>query len=559
MGYGMTEKEIELLLSKMSHIFDMSRDGSWFMGRDRVIRHYNQHFYSQFDLPSDEVTLDQWLALVHPIDKAQLSERVDEHEQGDSREMVTEYRVKTKNNGYIWLEATGVIIADEEGSYMVGSHRDISEQKLLREYFYRVAYHDGDTGLYNRLKWIEDIEHNEDGAVLITVSVDNFKDYDRLWGGSFAKEVVARLVKWVNEQQSDYEIYRVSETQFVLRTLSGLSVEALTLALKSLLEAFNDDIYVDEHLLTDDVSVGGLYECDLDRDSPLSLLYQITDYASDNGGVTVYQGDVKNAIDRWFVIKDSIRSAIENEDITIAVQPIFDSVTNQIISYEALARWTHQDLGYVSPVEFIPLAEQRGLITVLGKLVFRKACEFVRRCPIDSDNRPKVNINVSVIQLRDPDFVTDIVSIANQYKVPTSRIVLELTESHILDSSTVCHEQISKAKQAGFEISLDDFGAGYSSIISLFRQPLNQIKLDKSLVEDCQHDASCRNLVTYLVQLCKDKGMSLVSEGIESAEMQAFMQELGASHLQGFGLGKPKLIDAYLHEESTDELDESVE
>ncbi|ENY8012712.1 EAL domain-containing protein [Vibrio fluvialis] len=246
------------------------------------------------------------------------------------------------------------------------------------------------------------------------------------------------------------------------------------------------------------------------------------------------------------MVCDSLNEAISNESIYIALQPIVDRKANTITSYEALARWEHPLLGRVSPAEFIPLAEKLDLMTELGYLVIKQACRFIAGYDRSHSDKPSVNINVSVLQLADKDFLGTLCNIANEQGVAYDRIVLEITESHFLDQDETCVEMVKKIKSKSFKISLDDFGAGYSSITSLFRLPLHQIKLDRSLVEDALASKPCRSLINYLVHHCENQNIELVAEGVETEITENLLKGMGVYIMQGFGLHRPEPAETWL-------------
>ncbi|MBY8072541.1 EAL domain-containing protein [Vibrio fluvialis] len=273
---------------------------------------------------------------------------------------------------------------------------------------------------------------------------------------------------------------------------------------------------------------------------------QVIDYAYSHGGVSIYTEEVRTAVDRYFVVSDSLDEAISNESIYIALQPIVDRRTNTIRSYEALARWDHPLLGRVSPAEFIPLAEKLDLMMELGYLVIKQACRFIAGYDRSHSDRPSVNINVSVLQLADKDFLEILCNIANEQGVASDRIVLEITESHFLDQDGTCIEMVKKIKSKSFKISLDDFWAGYSSITSLFRLPLHQIKLDRSLVEDALTSEPCRSLIKHLVHHCENQNIELVAEGVETETIENLLEGIGVYFMQGFGLYRPEPAETWL-------------
>ncbi|MBY8285836.1 PAS domain-containing protein [Vibrio fluvialis] len=140
------------LLNKLIHVFDSSKDGLWYMGYDDRVQFYNSRFYEQFEMPVEDSTLDDWIKLIHPLDRDSFSKRVISHKEGNTTRVISEYRVLTRQGRYLWIEATGIIVEDDDETYMVGCHRDVSESRLFNDYLSVMVHHDSETGLYNRHK-----------------------------------------------------------------------------------------------------------------------------------------------------------------------------------------------------------------------------------------------------------------------------------------------------------------------------------------------------------------------------------------------------------------------
>ncbi|EKO3382276.1 EAL domain-containing protein [Vibrio fluvialis] len=534
------------LLNKLIHVFDSSKDGLWYMGYDDRVQFYNSRFYEQFEMPVEDSTLDDWIKLIHPLDRDSFSKRVISHKEGNTTRVISEYRVLTRQGRYLWIEATGIIVEDDDETYMVGCHRDVSESRLFNDYLSVMVHHDSETGLYNRHKWLEVTNACTKEGVVFAVSIRNMHHYIRQWGGRVTTEVVSALSDWFDSRLDEVELYRVSPEVFALRCpypipclqVAQIANEATDGLLKSEDLGFS--------IAKSDVAIAVINESEFESTLPLNILMQVIDYAYSHGGVSIYTEEVRTAVDRYFVVSDSLDEAISNESIYIALQPIVDRRTNTIRSYEALARWDHPLLGRVSPAEFIPLAEKLDLMMELGYLVIKQACRFIAGYDRSHSDRPSVNINVSVLQLADKDFLEILCNIANEQGVASDRIVLEITESHFLDQDGTCIEMVKKIKSKSFKISLDDFGAGYSSITSLFRLPLHQIKLDRSLVEDALTSEPCRSLIKHLVHHCENQNIELVAEGVETEIIENLLEGIGVYFMQGFGLYRPEPAETWL-------------
>ena len=254
--------------------------------------------------------------------------------------------------------------------------------------------------------------------------------------------------------------------------------------------------------------------------------------------------------DRYFTIRDSLVRAIDENQISIVLQPIWDETQGKIVSFESLARWFHPQLGAIGPNEFIPLSEELNLVYKLGLSLFRQSCQFLARFDRTSDERPSVNVNVSALQLIESEFLTDICKIAEQEGVETYRVTIEITESHFFDSDESGVRLIREIRQRGFRISLDDFGSGYSSMINVFKLPLQQIKTDKTLIDHTNEIAACRTLIEFLIHHCLENNIELVAEGVETPELKVMLAEMGVSLFQGYGLFMPEEANVWLQDKN---------
>jgi len=230
----------------------------------------------------------------------------------------------------------------------------------------------------------------------------------------------------------------------------------------------------------------------------------------------------------------------------IALQPIVEASTGNLISFEALARWEHPELGTISPAEFIPIAERLGNIHAIGLLVLKHACQYLMMFDASHQARPLVNVNVSAHQLLKEGFVDDVCEIVARFGLSPSRIVLEMTESYLLDEDLTITATLNVLHAKGFKLSIDDFGAGMSAITSLFRLPLYQVKLDRSLVHEAMRREACLKLITYLCEFGHTHNISLVAEGVETSAMFKTLTEVGVPYIQGYFLYKPCSPEVWL-------------
>lgn len=536
----------QLLLS----LLDTASEGLWFMGDDNVVQFYNSTFYQQFNLPSESPSLEDWLELVHPQDRTQLVKEVELYQKYHTTSRVkTRYRVKNLSGRYLWIEVTGVRAEFNGGFAMVGSHKDVSDEVFLNQYLTHMANHDSETGLFNRHYFLQSFPRIKEKGWLFVCCLTQLQQFQRRVGNDASGALSSTLVSTLDHVFSlKYGLYRISADVFVVQIDEELDA-ALVLELMNQIESeFQGQSQLKgcSSTLTSRVGIGALPVNIINPENPLEQIFNLSEYARLVSSPVTYTDDSQHDIDRYFEIHDALEEAIESHQITIALQPIIEGLTGNIISFEALARWNHPELGHISPIEFIPIAEKQGYIHALGMLVLTHACQYLTTFDESHAARPLINVNVSAHQLLKDSFVDDVFDVATQAGVSPSRIVLEVTESYLLDENPTINRTLNILHTHGFKLSIDDFGAGMSAVTSLFRLPLYQVKLDRSLINEAMRLEACMKLITYLCDFGRGHNIALVAEGVETTDMLDKLIKIGVPYLQGYCLYRPSEPQVWL-------------
>ncbi len=246
----------------------------------------------------------------------------------------------------------------------------------------------------------------------------------------------------------------------------------------------------------------------------------------------------KGIMERMF-LENSLREAVKNMDFTLNYQPILDFSSEKICSLEALIRWNSPELGPVSPVVFIKLAEENGLIIPIGNWVLRTGCSFAAKLAAEGYPGITVSINISPVQLMQADFVQNVKAIVASCGVEPDRIKLEITESVLIDSFESGLRKLNELKDYGFHISLDDFGQGYSSLTYLRRLPINIIKIDKAFIDDIQENEGNDQIVYAITELSHRMGLTVYAEGVETEQQLRYLKSIKCDGIQGYIISKP--------------------
>lgn len=529
-------------------LFDTTSEGLWFMTRDNVVEFYNTPFYEQFDMPLEGSTFDDWLTLVHPKDRESLQGKVDGHQnEAPSTHVKTRYRVKNRFGHYLWIEAIGTLVEQEGDVIMVGTHKNVSEEVFLNQYLSHIANHDSETGLYNRHQFFKDMVGFDERGWLFTCCFTQLHEAQRRFGQETTSRLISTLVAVLDDTLSlRYGLYRISGDTLVFTVEQSMtSKQAMTL-MTTVDARFLQQRRDREVTLTTQLGLGALSRSDRASAQLLTQVFNVSEYARLVESPVTYAGPSRKAIQRYFQIEDTLDAAITHRQIDIALQPIVASATGDLVSYEALARWTHPALGVVSPGEFIPMAEKLNYIHALGIVVLEKACQFLSAFDKAHKSRPSINVNVSVQQLLQSTFVDDVMAVVIDNQLSPSRVVLEITESYLLENSNVLTTTLNVLHRRGFKLSIDDFGAGMTAITGLFSLPLYQVKLDRALVMEAMRLPACLKLVSYLCEYGRSHGIAIVAEGVETTEMFDRLTSTGVPYLQGFCLYRPCAPDVWL-------------
>jgi EAL domain-containing protein (putative c-di-GMP-specific phosphodiesterase class I) len=238
-------------------------------------------------------------------------------------------------------------------------------------------------------------------------------------------------------------------------------------------------------------------------------------------------------------IEHDLRHAIENDELEIHYQPEFDSQSGRLVRFEALARWRHPLLGPVSPLKFITVAEQTGLIIPLGRWMMTRACQDALAWQGREESPVQVAVNVSSVQFSRDDFAETVVQVLEETGLASSLLQIELTESVVMPGYEETLEKMKRLQSMGITISLDDFGTGYSSLSYLPRLPFDALKIDQSFVAQLEVRADSWAMVQSLISLAHNLNMAVIAEGVETAVQMQILRDLGCDEMQGYLLGKP--------------------
>ncbi len=271
-------------------------------------------------------------------------------------------------------------------------------------------------------------------------------------------------------------------------------------------------------------------------------------YVAKRGGtnrIVFFSEDLGVSVLERFTLEHELRRALTNGELSVHYQPEFDILTNELVRFEALARWTHPIMGVIPPLQFIPIAEECGLIIPLGSYILERACMEALTWQDLADHPIQVAVNVSSVQFARSSFVEEIVEILEKTGLRPDLLQLELTESATLISIHHASETMRRLKEIGVTMAMDDFGTGYSCLSYLPKLAFDALKIDRSFVRELMTSPEARALVESILTLARNLHMKVIIEGIENEEQLALVGELGGDEAQGYLLGRPGPDPAY--------------
>ena len=405
------------------------------------------------------------------------------------------------------------------------------------------------TGLPNRRLFRDRLRQallgaRRDGALVATfiLDLDRFKEVNDTLGHHagdlLLEQVGARLASMLREADT---VARFGGDEFaILAPRLDAPADADEMA-ERIAVAMADPFVLDGVAIHVEPSIG-IALAPLDAEDPDTLIQRadIAMYNAKHGslGHAFYSSDGDPYSARRLAMVAELRGAIESRALELHYQPKVDVATGQVIGVEALARWTHPELGPVSPGEFVPIAEQTGLIKPMTLAILELALADARRW-VDAGLDLPVSVNISVRNLLDPDLVGQIDYLLSRFGVSPDRLALELTESVVMSDQRRAHEVLERLNAMGIDLSVDDFGTGYSSLAYLKGLPVDELKIDRSFVMNMTTDPADKFIVRCAVDLGRDLGLRVIAEGVEDEETLAALSALGCHAAQGYFFSRP--------------------
>jgi diguanylate cyclase (GGDEF)-like protein len=540
----------------------VGRVGSWYLKRGSDALEWSHETYRIFDVEQGSpVSYERFIELVHSDDRNGVEQALQAALSGKSYRC--EYRICLENR-IVWLLAQGEPDRDDQGTLtgVVGTIQDITERKEAEERIFRLAYFDGLTGLPNRQSFLELLsreigraQRKDERLAVLFVDLDGFKNVndtlghhagdlilqwaaDRLQNALRPSDVVSRGAHAGTEVQ----LARLGGDEFTALVCDlGRGEDALGVAHR-LRDLMRRPFVIDGRDVVMTSSIGiALYPDDgLDAETLLkhadSAMYHAKSQGRDN--CQFYSASLTRQAMQRLERASDLRRALERNEFGLVYQPQFDLASGQVRSVEALIRWNHPTHGVVAPLDFIPLAEEIGLIVPIGEWVLRKACADGAAWQ-RAGNPLRVAVNLSPRQFKDAQLVERVRAALAQSGLTPCLLELEITEGTAMEDTAATLVTLKAMRDSGVRIALDDFGTGYSSLSYLRKMPIDQLKVDRSFVSGLPDDRESHAIVRAILSLAKSLGFDVTAEGVETFDQAQILEELACDKLQGFYFSRP--------------------
>jgi diguanylate cyclase (GGDEF)-like protein/PAS domain S-box-containing protein len=509
--------------------------------------------------PQEWQTEKLWPKRLHPDDRERILAADERFEAGGGEPFSEEYRLLAKDGSVVWVREEAVLVRDEAGEplYWQGVFYDLTERKALEQRLHYQALHDPLTDLPNRRLFMDRLgqalrrtmrQHNQ--VAVLFMDLDGFKVVNDSLGhdvGDLLLTVVAQRLRRCLRPEDTLARFGGDEFVVLIEALDDPAqavqvAERITEELRRpfLIEA--RDLYV---IASIGISLGDARTHDTDdllREADTAM-YRAKD---EGGDFRVFNPAMYERAFSRLEVENDLRRAIEQEEFVVHYQPMVDLQTGELWGMEALVRWDHPERGLLEPSQFVPVAEESGLVIPMGEQILREACFRAKEWQEENPRipPPMMSVNLSASQLSRLDLADTVERVLGETGLEGNRLILDVTETVYVQVLAGNTAMLDRLRSLGVRFSIDDFGTGYSSLSYLKRLPADAIKIDQSFVKGLGKDVEDTAVVRMIIELAHTLGLEVIAEGVETEEQATLLKEMGCDVAQGYHFSKPLPAEA---------------
>ena len=533
-------------------------DGLWDWDLESHVVFYSPRWKSMLGYEENELSNrpDEWFERIHPDDRMQVETDINAHMNGHSPDFISEHRMMNKHGSYRWVLSRGLSVCDTSAKAfrIVGTMTDITERKKAEEQLIFDALHDSLTGLPNRALFMDRLGHAVEREkrnskymfAILFLDMDRFKVLNDSMGHTIGDELLVAISKRLEEcLRPGDTVARFGGDEFaILIEALGSKGEAIFIA-ERVQEKLSMPFLLHGQEVYSSASIGIAFSTTgydqpehLLRNADLAMYHAKSN--DDNQRFKIFDTGMYAAAVALLQLETDLRQAVKQNEFMLHYQPIISMKDGRIEGLEALIRWQHPVQGFIPPNEFISTAEETGLIIEIGEWVLHEACrqltEWHKQYPAVS--HLSVSVNISSKQLL-PTMINQIRHVLHETGIAPECLVLEITESMIMENAKLAAPLLSQLKDMNVKIHIDDFGTGYSSLSYLHQFPVDVLKIDRSFVKRIGDSEDNLEIVRAIINLAHSLNMRVIAEGVETEEQLTKLKALDCEYMQGYLFSKP--------------------
>lgn len=535
-----------------------SNDGLWDWNLKTNKIYYSDRWKEMLGFNDDEIsdTPDEWLSRIHQEDHDRVRASIDAYLEGTTSNFEIEYRIRHFSGNYLWMMAKGLAIRTSSGraTRFAGSQTDVSERKSNEEQMIYDALHDTLTSIPNRTLLLDRIRQSlvrrkrypKTSFAIIFIDLDRFRlvneSLGHIHGDELLQLISARLKETIPIGDT---VARLGGDEFSVLLQDIESVRDVEAIAKDIQNSFSKPFFLGDKEVFASASMG-IAHSDNNYKTPEEILRdsELAMYRAKRGGKSqsiVFQPQFRQSSLSPIDLDTDLRRALDRDEMELHYQPIISMRDRTISGFEALLRWSHRSRGVISPNEFIPLAEETGLIYDLGQWVLGKACKQIAAWnkSKEKEDQLEISINLSSRQFSDPNLVEGIVENIEKSGFDAEFLKIEITESALMQNAQRSVSMLNQLKDLNIKVCVDDFGTGYSSLSYLHTFPIDTLKIDRSFVHDMSRNFRNMEIIRTIIMLAHNLKLDVIAEGVETGEQDAQLSALGCQFAQGFYFSRP--------------------